>query len=126
MAALLAGALCSSAQAISVSITGPEETVYDYSTQACDAIDNADGTANAFRDGLGRLQIIMSQPFNRRLIGTTFNNLTHDCNVSMGSDQNPFPWEFNDAEWIASTWAKPDGSVYGLVHSEYHGLSHPG
>jgi len=24
-----------------VSITGPEEIVYDYSTQACDAIDNA-------------------------------------------------------------------------------------
>jgi hypothetical protein len=126
MAALLTGALCSNAQAISVSVTGPEEIIYDYSTQACDAIDNADGTANAFRDGLGRLQIIMSQPFNRRLIGTNFNNLTHDCSISMGSDQSPFPWDFNDAEWVASTWAQADGDVYGLVHSEYHGLSHPG
>jgi hypothetical protein len=126
LAALLSGALCTSAQAISVAITGPEETIYDYSTQACDPIDNADGTANAFRDGAGRLQIIMSQPFNRRLIGTNFNNLTHDCSISMGSDQSPFPWEFNDAEWVASTWAQADGDVYGLVHSEYHGLAHPG
>jgi hypothetical protein len=68
----------------------------------------------------------MSQPYNRRLIGPDFDNLTHECNILMGSDDNQFPWEFNDAEWIASTWAKPDGTVYGLVHSEYHGQRHPG
>jgi hypothetical protein len=125
-AALLTGALCSQAQAVSVAITGPEEIIYDYSTQACDVVDMGDGRATAFRDGLGRLQILMAQPNNRRLIGTNFNDLTHDCSITMGSDLSPYPWEFNDQEWIAAPWAKADGTVDTLVHSEYHGQRHPG
>ena len=124
--ALVFGALPSGARAISVTTTGPEEIVYDYSTEACAEVDVPDGMAKAFRDSLGRIQIIMPQPDNRRLIGPDFNNLTHPCNVVMGSGLSPFPWEFNDAEWIASNWVKADGTVYGLVHSEYHGQRHPG
>jgi hypothetical protein len=44
----------------------------------------------------------------------------------MSSDQDPFPWNFNDAEWIASTWIKANGDVYALVHSEWHGQRHAG
>jgi hypothetical protein len=126
LAASVMGTVCSNAHAISATVTGPEQLVYDYSTQACDTIDTADGTANAFRDNLGRIQIVMSQPFNRRMIGPDFDHLSHDCSISMGSDQDPFPWDFNDAEWIASTWIKANGDVYGLVHSEWHGQSHAG
>jgi hypothetical protein len=126
LVASVVGTWCASAQAISVSVTGPEELIYDYSTQHCDLVDPPDGTSTAFRDNLGRTQIVMSQPYNRRLIGPDFDHLTHPCGITMASDASPYPWDFNYAEWIASTWIKPTGEIYALVHTEWHGQSIPG
>jgi hypothetical protein len=125
-AALLLAMVPAAAQAVSVSVTGPQELIYDYSTMACDTVDPPDIPARAFRDSLGRVQVTMGQPFNRRMIGPDFDHLTHDCTVTLGSDASPVPWDFNYAEWLGGTWAEPTGEVHGLIHSEWHGRSVPG
>ena len=64
------------AHAVSVAITGPKETVFDYDTMRCDDLDFPDGTAQPFRDSTGRLQLLTGL---RRMVGTNFNNLVSDC-----------------------------------------------
>src|SRR3712207_6655656 len=44
----------------------------------------------------------------------------------MPSHNDPDPAEFNDREWLHSTYT-PDGEkVFALVHNEYQGHTHPG
>ena len=45
------------AQAVSINVMGPEQTVYDYDTMHCYPFDQPDIPARAFRDDLGRTQI---------------------------------------------------------------------
>jgi hypothetical protein len=122
-------ALCApTAHAVSVSITGPAEHVYNYDTQRCQDFDWPDIPVRAFRDSLNRVQIVTGQGsiFNNRLIGPDFDHLTRDCTVLMSNSNNPLPSEYDDAEWLSGIYT-PDGQqVYALVHSEYHGFVHPG
>ncbi|MBU0711529.1 hypothetical protein KJ762_00425, partial [bacterium] len=62
-----------------VDITGNEEIVFDYSTDACDIEDIPDGTAQAFRDIDGKIQLIASHKIAYRMIGDNFNSLVRDC-----------------------------------------------
>ena len=116
------------AHAVSVSILGPRETVFDYDTQRCQDFDWPDIPVRAFRDSLDRVQVVTGQGsiFNNRLIGPDFDHLTRDCTPLMSNSNNPLPWEYDDAEWLSGLYT-PDGQqVYALVHSEYHGFVHPG
>jgi hypothetical protein len=115
------------AQAVSVSI-GPRETIYDYDTERCRDFDWPDIPVRAFRDSLNRVQLVTGTGAvpNNRLIGPDFDNLTRDCTPLLTNSNNPLPSEYDDAEWLSGIYT-PDGQVvYALVHSEYHGLAHPG
>src|SRR5204863_8481818 len=72
------GGLCGSAQAVTVTVTGPEEVAWDYDTMRCVDYYWPDGSVKAFRDSTGRLQL--TAPF-LRLTGTTFANLTTNCSL---------------------------------------------
>lgn len=124
--ALLLGGLGGSAGAVTVTVTGPEQVVYDHDTMACAVDDIPDLPARAFRDGLGRTQLVLSVYTNRRMFGPDLNNLTHDCQVTMPSDRDPNPANYDDADWLAAPYALPTGEIYALVHDEYHGAEHPG
>jgi len=116
------------AQAVSVSILGPRETVFDYDTMRCTDFDWPDIPVRAFRDSLNRIQLVTGQGSrpNNRMIGPDFDNLVRDCTPILSNSNNPLPSEYDDAEWIAGTYT-PDGqTIYALVHSEYHGLAHAG
>lgn len=116
------------AQAVSVSILGPREMIYDYDTERCQDFDWPDIPVRAFRDSLNRVQLVTGQGGipNNRLIGPDFDNLTRDCTPLLTNSNNPLPSEYDDAEWLSGIYT-PDGQqVYALVHSEYHGLAHPG
>ena len=76
-----------------VKVSGPEEVVYD-DAQACPgaAFDEADGGVRAFRDASGQVQMVMpSIGSNRRMIGPDLDHLSHDCTVTLDSNQNPDP-----------------------------------
>jgi hypothetical protein len=110
----------------SISIAGPEETVFDWSRDACEPRDIPDDSARAFRDATGRVQLIASHYVNRRELGADLGHLTHQCELIMGSDYDPLPESFNDHEWLASTYTFDGRTVFGLVHDEYHGHRHEG
>jgi hypothetical protein len=129
LAALLAGSLIllgvDGGSVVDVRVTGTEETVFDWSQNACEGADIPDAPARAFRDASGRVQLISSHYVNRRMLGPDLNHLTHDCHVVMRSTFNPDPAKFDDREWIHSPYT-PDGTkVYALVHDEYQGQTHP-
>ena len=75
-----------------VNPTGSEVTVYDHSTQACQPDDIPDIGARAIKDSLGRTQLIVSHYNTRREIGTTLDNVTHNCNVVLLFRFRPGPW----------------------------------
>jgi hypothetical protein len=124
-AILLLLASAGQAGAASVSITGPEQIVYDWSTMACATDDWPDGMGRAFRDANGQVQIIRSSPKNRRMIGADFDHLTNDCTIVKGSAHDPFPGRFDDRTWL-SPHTLNGSDVFALLHNEYHGSSHPG
>jgi hypothetical protein len=124
--ALLLVGLGGSAGAVTVSVTGPQEMVYDWSTQACQVEDIPDLPARAFRDSLGRTQLTLSLYTNHRMVGPDLNHLIHDCQVTMASDRDPLPSNYDDADWLAAPYSLPNGEIYALVHDEYHGAEHPG
>jgi hypothetical protein len=114
------------ADGASVSITGPEQIVYDWSTMACSTQDWPDGVARAFRDADGQVQLIRASSTNRRQIGPNLNQLTNDCTILRGSNHDPFPSHFDDTHWLGAAYTVNGTDVFALFHSEYHGSEHPG
>jgi hypothetical protein len=109
-----------------VEVRGPEQVVFDWSQSACEPADIPDTPARAFRDAHGRVHLSASHYINRRMNGPDLDHLSHDCDVIMPSHYDPDPAEFNDREWLHSTYT-PDGEkVFALVHNEYQGHTHPG
>jgi hypothetical protein len=126
---LLACALAApAAQAVSVNITGPREMVFDYETERCTDFDWPDIPARAFRDAVGRTQLVLGQGSrpNSRMIGPDLDNLVRDCTPILSNSNNPMPSDYDDAEWMSGIYS-PDGQeVFALIHSEYHGIAHAG
>jgi hypothetical protein len=111
---------------VSISVTGPAQTVFSWAKDRCEDLDLPDLPARAFRDADGRVQLIAAHYINRRFIGPDLDHLTRDCSVILQSDHNPDPAAFDDSEWIGSTYTFDGHTIYALLHSEYHGWEHPG
>jgi hypothetical protein len=114
------------AVAASVSITGAEQTVFDWSQMACGPFDIPDGPARAFRDADNQVQLFRQSSTNRRMTGPDLDHFTNDCTVIKASAQDPFPWHFDDETWINASYTSDGTLVHALVHSEYRGSNHPG
>jgi hypothetical protein len=110
----------------SISIAGREQTVFDWSRDACEPRDIPDAPARAFRDASGRVQVIASHYVNRRWVGPDLGHVRHRCEVIMRSGYDPRPESYDDREWIASTYTLDGRTIYALVHDEYQGYNHPG
>lgn len=104
-----------------VKILGPEEIVFNWTTDRCDMEDIPDLPARAFRDADGKAQLIATHFTNRRMIGDTLDSVQRDCNIIMNSHKHPNPSKFNDKEWIASVYTLDGKTIYALVHNEYQG-----
>jgi len=109
-----------------VRVIGPEEIVFDWTTDRCEEYDLPDLPARAFRDADGKVQLILPHFVNRRMIGNTLDSVQHDCNIIMNSDHDSDPSKFNDREWVNSLYTVNGETIYALVHNEYHGNWHPG
>src|SRR5438034_6864694 len=108
-AALLLGGFGHSATAATMTVTGPPELIFDWSTVGCGADDIPDLPARAFRDGLGRTQLTIADYTNHRMVGPDLDHLTHDCQVTLASDRDAQPASYDDADWISATYALPSG-----------------
>jgi len=131
-AVLLAAACLAAAPAVAyefgpnVRQLAPEQTVFDWTTQRCEDGHVPDTPARAFRDASNNVQLTMSHPANRRLIGPSLDTVAVDCTITMSSHGDADPSAYDDQEWLHALWT-PDGQkVYSLVHEEYQGWNHPG
>ncbi len=108
-----------------ITVTGPEQVVFDWTTDQCEPEHIPDIAARAFRDAEGQVQLIVGHYVNYRMIGPDLNNVATDCTGPMlVSDYDPDPAQFNDSEWIGSTYTIDGETVYAVVHNEYRGDTH--
>ena len=108
---------------LEVEITGPEEIVFDWSSDRCETEDIPDLPARAFRDADGNVQLIAS---NRRMIGNDLDSLVRDCSLTMGSDMDADPAHYNDWELLHALYTTDGQNIHALVHNEYAGHTHEG
>src|SRR5690348_14178351 len=125
MLALL-GVLCGPAQAVSVTFTGPEEMVYDYTTMRCSDTDLPDGPTQAVRDSNNRIELMYANDGTRRMLGPDFNHLTHECLQRFPLVYDPNPGHYNYIHLIFGTYTENGRDIYAMVHNEWHGWEIPG
>jgi hypothetical protein len=105
---------------------GPEQIVFDWSTQRCNDNFTADSPARAWKDSSNQVHLTLSSNNGYSMIGPTLNTVAVNCNVVLPSHFDADPAKYDDQEWVFSTYT-PDGTnVLALVHEEYHGWEHPG
>jgi len=104
-----------------VKVIGPEEIVFDWTTDRCDMLDIPDLPARAFRDADGKVQLIATHHTNRRMIGDTLDSVKRDCNIIMNSHKDTDPSKFNYSEWLSAVYTLDGNTIYTLVHNEYQG-----
>jgi hypothetical protein len=117
---------CSGAAAVSITVTGPEEVVFDYTTMRCDDADLPDGPAQAIRDSTGRIVVSAASGGGRRLTGLTFNSLTRDCTSPYPLTFDPNPAHYRWSNSLYGLYTENGSDIYALVHNEWHGFEIPG
>jgi hypothetical protein len=111
---------------VEIEIVGPEEIVFDWSEDACSPEHSPDLPVRAFRDAQGRVQLTISRYINRRMIGPDLDHLSPECDITLSSDSDPDPANFNDREWISAVYTTGGDTVFALVHNEHQGNRHDG
>lgn len=106
-------------------VTGPEEIVFDWTTDRCEDDHIPDIATRVVRNSDGMINFYIGHETTRRMTGPDFDSLVMDCGSPvMTSDHDPDPAQFNDAEWIASTFTEDGETVYAIIHNEYLGFGH--
>jgi hypothetical protein len=122
---LMLTVLVQNAPAATVSITGAEETVYDWSQMACFPHQFPDGPARAFRDSQGRIQLILAHIDNTRMVGADFNSLVRECTVIRGSPNDPFAGHYNNTNFISTLYTANGSDVFALGLNEHRVNTNP-
>jgi hypothetical protein len=105
---------------------GPEQTVFDWSTQHCEDVNIPDAPVRAFTDASNQVHLTIPHLANYQMIGPDLNNLAMSCTLAMGSNHNPDPAAYDDRQWVASPYTLDGTNVYALTIDEYQGYRHPG
>jgi hypothetical protein len=108
----------------SVKVIGSQQTVFDWSRQACEPRDIPDVPAHAYRDVGGDVHLFASHYVSRAMTGPDLNHLKRDCQVVLRSTLSARPQLFADREWISSPYTLDGRTVIALIHDEYHGWQH--
>jgi hypothetical protein len=133
---LLGLIICAYAEAYTfgptVTQTGPEKTVFDWSAQNCTNAEVSgryhvpDLPAHAFKDNEGKVQLIISQTQSARMRGSSLDSLALECPTIFRSTRSPWPASFDNIEWLVAPYILPDGRIFALVHNEFEGWTVPG
>lgn len=104
---------------IFTAITGPVETVYDWSTDRCAPDDIPDMPSRAFRNADGQVIMNRSRPENRLLTGSELGNLQASCELALDSSHDPDPSQFNSQEWFQAFHTDDGQTVHAILHNEH-------
>lgn len=102
-------------------VTGPEEVVFDWSSDRCTGDDLPDLPARAFRDADGMVHLISTHYTAYASIGPDLDTVERECTPIFTSAFDNDPARFADYEWLAATWTDDGTTVHARVHDEYHG-----
>jgi hypothetical protein len=106
-------------------VAGPEEVVFDWTTDRCDLEDIPDLPARAFRDAAGAVHLFATHYVWREAVGATLADVRHRCDVLHRFHGNDDPAAFDDREWPSATYTEDGVTVHALVHMEYQGHLRP-
>jgi hypothetical protein len=109
---------------LTFSVTGPMETVFQHSTQACEDLDIPDDAARAFRDSTGNVHLIASHYINRAMIGPDLNDVVNDCDIIYEDNASADPMTFDDLGWLETYYTVDGVTINGLVSLDYHPNRH--
>jgi hypothetical protein len=99
---------------------GPEEVVFNYLTDACEAFDLPDVPARAVRLSDGTLMLVDGNAaHNYASYGADFSSLKRRCTPIYVSDINTDPSSFDNQEWIQTVY-REGNVIHALIHNEYH------
>jgi hypothetical protein len=99
---------------------GPEETVFDWTTDRCESLDVPDVVARAVRRRGEIVLVSGNAPRNYFLYGPDFDRLQRSCTPVLTS---PDDWDadsFRNQWWIMSVYSDDGDTIHALVHNEYH------
>jgi len=104
-----------------IAVTGPIETVYQWSRDRCDFLDWPDMPLRPFRDADGNVQANRSLTTNRRFMGPGLDSIKALCDVTMKSSNDPDPSKYNDLEWFQAFYTEDGQTIHAIVHNEENG-----
>lgn len=108
-------------------VAGPEEVVFDWTTDQCEPAHIPDIAPRAFRNAAGQVQLTIGHWNTYRMIGPSLDTVVSDCGtIQMSSDYDPDPAQFNDSEWMGAPYTFDGETIYAIVHNEYRGDTHTG
>ncbi len=106
-------------------VSGPEEVVFDWTTDQCEPAHIPDIAPRAFRNAAGDVSLTIGHWNTYRMVGPTLDDVVSDCStILLSSDYDPEPGQFDDSEWIGSPFTLDGQTVYAIVHNEYRGDTH--
>ncbi|WP_210483372.1 hypothetical protein [Microvirga antarctica] len=111
---------------VEIAQTGPVETVFDWSREACVKTNVPDAPARAFRNVDGEVRLIVSHNDNRALVGTSLGTVKPDCEVLFEAGRSADLASFNDLSWISAVYTRDGRRVDALAHTELRGERTPG
>jgi hypothetical protein len=114
-----------STPAVTVRVTGPEQTVFDWSAAACTTWDVPDTAARAMRSADGAVRLFASHHETRIMIGRDLDRLRHQCDVAFTGNHDGDPRDWDDMSWISGLFTRDGMRVWALVHAEFHGNRRP-
>ncbi|MGI9649416.1 MAG: hypothetical protein ACR2OI_12960 [Acidimicrobiia bacterium] len=106
-----------------LAVVGPEEMVFDWTTDRCEDEHIPDIAARAIRDSDGQVHLFVSHYVTYRMSGEHLESVVTDCSAPvMTSAFDSDPSQFDEAEWLAAPFTEDGETVYAVVHNEYRGF----
>ncbi len=104
-----------------LAVLGPEQVVFDWTTDRCVDLDLPDVYAHAIRDDGGRIVLASGNaPDNHFMFGDDFDGLERSCTPVLHSGDRWKAEDLDHQEWITSVYTEDGRTVHALVHNEYH------
>ena len=97
---------------------GSEEDFWVWETDSCKYTMTPDGSLRAYRDSDDKIIVNLAHYDNYRLTGTSFDNLTSDCNIILSSNWNTDPSKHDSQHWLGGGYTEDGINVHALVHNE--------
>lgn len=117
--------MSASAASLEITVSGPPQTVFDWSSMRCETWDVPDVPARAWRGADGNIHLLASHFRNRVMSGPDFDSLRQDCAVVFEGGGRDAPALHDDRGWIGSTYTGDGETVFALVHNEFQGHRRP-